>query len=97
GIDTAKNASQIIDKYFLESFNDIQSNINDYNQLNNIIKNIFIQLDTNLRELVKDHSGSIATLISPEKIFFINLGDSRGIIISNDGKVLLSTKGYLII
>ncbi|CAF5079954.1 unnamed protein product [Rotaria sp. Silwood1] len=52
--------------------------------------------DTNLRELIKDHIGSvcIATLISPEKIFFINLGDSRGIIISNDGKVLLSTKDH---
>ncbi|CAF3247392.1 unnamed protein product [Rotaria sp. Silwood2] len=94
GIDTAKNAAQLIDKLILESFNEIQSNIDDCNQLNNIIKNIFIQLDTNLRELVKDHSGSIAILISPKKIFMINLGDSRGIIISKDGQVLTSTKDH---
>ncbi|CAF3981785.1 unnamed protein product [Rotaria sp. Silwood1] len=43
---------------------------------------------------IAKNASQIATLISPEKIFFINLGDSRGIIISNDGKVLISTKDH---
>jgi hypothetical protein len=36
----------------------------------------------------------IASLVGPENIYLINVGDSRAIIISNDGKVLASTKGY---
>jgi serine/threonine protein phosphatase PrpC len=32
-------------------------------------------------------------LIGPENIYLINVGDSRAIIISNDGKVLAFTRG----
>jgi serine/threonine protein phosphatase PrpC len=35
-------------------------------------------------------------LIDPEIIYLINIGDSRAIIISNDGSVLAHTKGNLI-
>ncbi|CAF1500426.1 unnamed protein product [Rotaria sordida] len=76
---------------FWKSFNEIQLNIDDYNQMNYIIKNIFIKLDKYSCELPKDHSGSvcIATLI--------NFENSRGIIISKDGQIFTSTKDYLII
>ncbi|CAF4232974.1 unnamed protein product, partial [Rotaria sordida] len=95
GSETAKNAANIIDKYLLESLNKVQSNI-DYDQLNDIIKRTFIELDKHLREIVQDDSGSvcIASLIGPNDIYLINIGDSRGIIISKDGQVLSSTKDH---
>ncbi|CAF1220070.1 unnamed protein product [Rotaria sp. Silwood1] len=95
GIETAKNAANLLDKYLLESFNEVKSDI-DTEIFNNIIKNTFIQLDKNLSGIVKDGSGSvcIASLIGPKKVYLINVGDSRGIIISKDGQVLLSTKDH---
>ncbi|CAF0832995.1 unnamed protein product [Rotaria sordida] len=95
GSETAKNAANIIDKYLLESLNKVQSNI-DYDQLNDIIKRTFIKLDKHLREIVQDNSGSvcIASLIGPNNIYLIYIGDSRGIIISKDGQVLSSTKDH---
>ncbi|CAF4025901.1 unnamed protein product [Rotaria sordida] len=61
---------------FDESLNKIQSNI-DYNQLNDIIKRTFSELDKHLREIVHDDSGSIASLIGPNDIYLINIGDSH--------------------
>ncbi|CAF1336244.1 unnamed protein product [Rotaria sordida] len=82
-------------KELYESLNKIQSNI-DYNQLNDIIKRTFSELDKYLREIAHDDSGSvcIASLIGPNDIYLINIGDSRGIIISKDGQVLSSTKDH---
>ncbi|CAF1193933.1 unnamed protein product [Rotaria sordida] len=97
GIETAKNAAHLIGKYLLESFNKLQSNIEiDIAQFNDIIKKTFIQLDKHLREFIQDNSGSvcIASLIGPKNIYLINIGDSRGIIISKDGQVLSSTKDH---
>jgi len=95
GVDTAKNAAHLLDKYIVESFNDIDSKI-DHHQFHNIIKNAFIQLDKNLSKIVNDNSGSvcIASLIGQKNIVLINVGDSRGIIISKDGQVLVSTQDH---
>jgi len=35
--------------------------------------------------------------LGPEKIYLINIGDSRAIIISNDGHVLAYTEGYFLL
>ncbi|CAF3727567.1 unnamed protein product [Rotaria sp. Silwood1] len=99
GIETAINAAHLLHKFILKSFYENQYDIDtdtDTDQFNNIIINTFIQLDKNLRDIVKDDSGSvcITALISPKKIYLINVGDSRGIIISKDGEVLASTKDH---
>ncbi|CAF1209101.1 unnamed protein product [Rotaria sordida] len=104
-IDTAKNAANLVDKYIIDALNQIRLNPNNelidksqfnINQFSYIIKNKFLQLDKHLSTLVNDQSGSvcIVCLIGPLYIYLINLGDSRGIIISNNGQVLASTKDH---
>ncbi|CAF3391831.1 unnamed protein product [Rotaria sp. Silwood1] len=68
----------------------------DLDQLHAAIKQTYFELDKDLRKLVKDDSGCvcITCLISPEKIYLINIGDSRAIIISNDGHVLAHTADH---
>ncbi|CAF3695518.1 unnamed protein product [Rotaria sordida] len=106
GIDTAKNAADLLDKYLIDTLNQIGINSNDEsihssqidkNQLNHIIKKTFLQLDKKLANLVNDQSGSITSLIGPKYIYLINVGDARAIIISNDGQVLAYTKGYFLL
>ena len=43
-----------------------------------------------------DRSGStaISCLIDPERVYFLNVGDSRGILVSTAGRVLLATKDH---
>ncbi|CAF1382393.1 unnamed protein product [Adineta ricciae] len=97
GIETAKNAANLLDKHLIDALNElIHSTQIDLYQISQIIKHTFLQLDKELVNLVNDQSGSvcIATLIGPEHIYLINLGDSRAIIISNDGKVLEYTKDH---
>ncbi|CAF1286364.1 unnamed protein product [Adineta steineri] len=95
GIDTAKNASHLFDKYLLECFHHVETKI-DNHDFERMIKDTLVLLDKNLRKIVHDQSGSvcIATLISSKQIFLINLGDSRGIVISKDGHVLAATKDH---
>ncbi|CAF5049275.1 unnamed protein product [Rotaria sp. Silwood1] len=105
GTDTAINAVNLLDKYLIDAFNQVGNNPNNElihtssfhrNQLFFFIKKNFLQLDKHLSNLVNDQSGSvcISCLIGPTYIYLINLGDSRGIIISNDGQVLTSTKDH---
>ncbi|CAF0981023.1 unnamed protein product [Rotaria sordida] len=105
GIDTAKYAADLLDKYLIDTLNQTGINSNDEsihssqidkNQLNHIIKKTFLQLDKKLANLVNDQSGSvcITSLIGPKYIYLINVGDARAIIISNDGQVLAYTKDH---
>ncbi|CAF4717322.1 unnamed protein product [Rotaria sp. Silwood2] len=105
GVDTAMHAVNLLDKYLIDAFNQIGNNPNielihpslfHQNHLYYFIKNKFLQLDKQLSTLINDRSGSvcISCLIGPKYIYLINLGDSRGIIISNDGQVLTSTKDH---
>lgn len=43
-----------------------------------------------------DKSGStaISCLIDSERIFFLNVGDSRAILVSTDARILLATKDH---
>ncbi|CAF1277877.1 unnamed protein product [Adineta ricciae] len=68
----------------------------DLEQLHAAIKKTYYDLDQDLRKVVKDESGCvcITCLIGPEKIYLINIGDSRAIIISNDGLVLAHTEDH---
>ncbi|CAF1261995.1 unnamed protein product [Rotaria sordida] len=95
GVQTAKNAADLLDNYLIQMFKRTETKMND-DQFDEIIKKTFIQLDKHLSHLVRDHSGSvcIASLIGPKNIFLINVGDSRAIIISKDGQVLASTKDH---
>ncbi|CAF1378459.1 unnamed protein product, partial [Rotaria sordida] len=65
-------------------------------EFRNAIKKAFIKLDKQLRKTDYDDSGAvcIACLISPKKIYLINIGDARAIIISNSGEVLVSTHDH---
>ena len=69
------------------------SNINKINSqnLNNIIKNIYLEINTNLlldENIDSTFSGStcVSLIYSPQKIFCINLGDSRCILGKYDKK-----------
>jgi len=56
-----------------------------------IIKKIFF-----FGILLDDKSGStaISCLIDTERIYFLNVGDSRGILVSTEGRILLATKDH---
>ena len=45
---------------------------------------------------IDDRSGStaISCLIDKEHVYFLNVGDSRGIFVSTEGRVLLATKDH---
>ncbi|CAF0767470.1 unnamed protein product [Adineta steineri] len=105
GVDTAKNAANLLDKHLIDALNEITKNSSDecihsseldLNKVIHIIKHTLLQLDKELAGLVKDQSGSvcIASLIGPENIYLINVGDSRAIIISDDGHILEFTKDH---
>jgi hypothetical protein len=78
GIDTAKNASDLLDKYLIDALNKMIENSNDeiihssqldFNQLNHITKNAFLQLDKHLAGLINDQSGSVSVRIILIKLF----------------------------
>ncbi|CAF0901537.1 unnamed protein product [Rotaria sordida] len=60
------------------------------------IKQAYFELDKQLKQVVKDDSGCvcITCLIGPEQIYLINVGDSRAIIFSNDGRILAHTEDH---
>lgn len=62
GIQTAKNAADLLDNYLVQSFKRAGTKMND-DELDEIIKNTFIQLDKHLSYLVRDHSGSVCVCI----------------------------------
>ncbi len=63
-------------------------------KINNIIKDTFLEYDENLcSKIKKSGSTAIISLIINNKIFLINLGDSRGLIIKN-GKVIEEMKTH---
>jgi len=94
GMGTARYAADHLDKKLLDTF-DHNNKMSD-TQLHSAIKEAFVELDKDVRIVVKDHSGCvcIACLISPKEIYLINMGDSRAIIISNDGQVLAYTEDH---
>ncbi|CAF3713643.1 unnamed protein product [Rotaria sp. Silwood1] len=98
GIETAINAAHLLHKFILKSFYENQYDIDtdtDTDQFNNIIINTFIQLDKNLRDIVKDDSGSVCVRdYSLDKDIILSIPDiieyprnslSSYIIIASDG------------
>jgi len=78
GIDTAKNASDLLDKNLIDALNEMINNCNnepihsstiDFNQFNKIIKKTFLQLDKQLADLVNDQSGSVCVRFLIKTIF----------------------------
>jgi serine/threonine protein phosphatase PrpC len=73
----------------------------DFNKLEMSIKDAYFKFDNEWREENRnnntdDKSGStaISCLIDPERIYFLNVGDSRGILVSTEGRILLATKDH---
>lgn len=68
GIDTAKNAANLLHKYLIDALNQTNNHSNDQinhssqidlKQLTHSFKNAFLQLDKTLAGLVNDQSGSV--------------------------------------
>ncbi|CAF2439625.1 unnamed protein product [Rotaria sp. Silwood2] len=73
----------------------------DFNKFEMAIKDAYFKFDNEWREENRinnpdDKSGStaISCLIDTERVFFLNVGDSRAILVSNEGRVLLATKDH---
>ncbi|UJR27000.1 hypothetical protein I4U23_008306 [Adineta vaga] len=73
----------------------------DFHKFESTIKDAYFKFDNDWREENRnanpdDKSGStaISCLIDPERIYFLNVGDSRGILVSNEGRILLATKDH---
>ncbi|CAF1656866.1 unnamed protein product [Adineta ricciae] len=85
----------------LKSLSTITSSQLDFNKLEMAIKDAYFKFDNEWREENRnanpdDKSGStaISCLIDTERIYFLNVGDSRGILVSTDGRILLATKDH---
>lgn len=81
--------------------NPISSSQLDRARFDMTIKDAYFKFDHEWREENRnqnpeDKSGStaISCLIDPERIYFLNVGDSRGILVSTEGKILLATKDH---
>lgn len=73
----------------------------DYPKFEMAIKDAYFKFDQEWREENRnqnpdDKSGStaISCLIDSERVYFLNVGDSRGILVSNEGRILLATKDH---
>jgi len=68
------------------------SSVEYENRLKNAISNGFLQLDKKMRS----NSGSTACvcLISPNQIYLINCGDSRGFIVGDNNQIKITTKDH---
>ena len=73
----------------------------DYPKFEMTIKDAYFKFDQEWREENRNHnpddkSGStaISCLIDPERVYFLNVGDSRGILVSTEGRILLATKDH---
>jgi len=85
----------------LKSSQNITSSQLDFNKFEMAIKDAYFKFDNEWREENRnnntdDKSGStaICCLIDPERIYFLNVGDSRAILVSTDGRILLATKDH---
>jgi len=79
----------------------ISSSQLDFNKFEMTIKDAYFKFDNEWREenranVSEDKSGStaIGCLIDPDRVYFLNVGDSRGILVSTDGRILLATKDH---
>ena len=84
---------------YFSNNNNVNSN-NSSDKIKAAIRQGFLDLDTKIRNLPdfsngEDKSGStaVACLVSPNNIFLINCGDSRGILVRND-TVMLKTSDH---
>ncbi|CAF0756633.1 unnamed protein product [Didymodactylos carnosus] len=73
----------------------------DFLKFEAAIKDAYYKFDAELRDELRnqsseDKSGStaISCLIDPERIYFLNVGDSRAILVSTDGRILMATKDH---
>jgi len=73
----------------------------DFHMFEMAIKDAYFKFDNECRDENRsqhpdDRSGStaISCLIDPERVYFLNVGDSRGILVSTAGRVLLATKDH---
>jgi serine/threonine protein phosphatase PrpC len=85
----------------LKSLETITSSQLDFNKFEMAIKDAYFKFDNEWREENRNHnpddkSGStaIACLIDSERVHFLNVGDSRAILVSTDGRILLATKDH---
>ncbi|CAF4122687.1 unnamed protein product [Rotaria socialis] len=73
----------------------------DFSKFETAIKDAYFKFDHEWREENRnnnqdDKSGStaISCLIDAERVYFLNVGDSRAILVSSEGRVLLATKDH---
>ncbi|CAF2805081.1 unnamed protein product [Rotaria sp. Silwood2] len=85
----------------LKSSQYITSSQLDFNKFEMAIKDAYFKFDNEWREENRsnnpdDKSGStaISCLIDLERIYFLNVGDSRAILVATDGRILLATKDH---
>lgn len=70
-------------------------NLNDQNQVRQAINETFFELDRELYERGDaGETGATAgvALITPTRLYLINLGDSRSVVFDNQGRVILETQ-----
>lgn len=70
-------------------------NLNDQNQVRQAINETFFELDRELYERGDaGETGATAgvALITPTRLYLINLGDSRSVVFDNQGRVILATQ-----
>jgi len=95
-----------LDTLAQETINDkttsnITSSQLDFHKFEMAIKDAYFKFDNEWREENRntnpdDKSGStaISCLIDPERVYFLNVGDSRAILVSTEGRILLATKDH---
>ncbi|CAF1158238.1 unnamed protein product, partial [Didymodactylos carnosus] len=78
------------------SIKPVKSSELDIENFLTVIKQAYKDTDDALRKVIKDESGCVAVscLIGTEKIYFMNVGDSRAILVSPDGKVVMETDDH---
>ncbi|UJR22104.1 hypothetical protein I4U23_025169 [Adineta vaga] len=93
--------SLVQDNANLKCLSTISSSQLDFNKLEMAIKDAYFKFDNEWREENRnanpdDKSGStaISCLIDAERIYFLNVGDSRAILVSTEGRILLATKDH---
>ncbi|CAF3729160.1 unnamed protein product [Rotaria socialis] len=85
----------------LKSSQNVTSSQLDFNKFEMAMKDAYFKFDNEWKEENRnnnpdDKSGStaISCLIDLERIYFLNVGDSRAILVSTDGRILLATKDH---
>jgi len=71
------------------------SSVEYENRLKNAISNGFLQLDKKMRsKFLNSGSTACVCLISPNQIYLINCGDSRGFIVGDNNQIKITTKDH---